>query len=726
METAEKDKTNIRYHHVRVPMVTQMEYVECGAASLCMILAYYGKYVPLEKVRKDCNVSRDGSKASLILTAAEQYGLKADGYRYSVESCMTKVHYPAIIHWNMSHFVVLRGFGKGKAYLNDPALGEITVSMDVFDKSFTGIVLEFSPTDEFVRDGIRPGVWNVVKDFLKGEKKGIAYVLLTALVVSMIGVLVPAFQKVYIDEILDDYQVWKEAFFVIIFILGFAELTADTLNQIYSYRIRGMFGIHLNMSFFRHLLKLPMDFFMQRSPGEIIGRLALNSTVTQTMFDKVAPVAVQLLMAVIYFLVMLRSNVLLAFISLLLIVTNILVTRIASDYTVRYMQQRMSSSMQMDAVMVSGIDMIETIKSSGVAAGYFSRWASWQASVNMGKTRENTTLSKLNGFSLMIRDLTSAIILTFCAYLIMNGYITTGVLLAFQTLVVKLAEPTQNIADTLKNVKELSTSVAKIEDVMHYEQETLFKEENIPEDTEVSLLTGDVELKDITFGYSRAVPPLFENLNLKIKAGESVAFVGSSGSGKSTIARLLTGLLRIWDGEVCYDGKPIADICAPVFYGSVAMVSQDSIIYNDSIRNNISMWDRTVGDGDIKASAEAAAINVDVHNMPRGYDHVVASGGSDLSGGQRQRIAIARALAKNPTVLILDEATSALDAMTEHHVIEEIKKRKITTVIVAHRLSTVRSCNRIIVLKNGHIAEEGTHDELIARKGEYYRLVSQA
>ena len=366
--------------------------------------------------------------------------------------------------------------------------------------------------------------------------------------------------------------------------------------------------------------------------------------------------------------------------------------------------------------------MIETIKSSGVAAGYFSRWASWQASVNMSKTKENTTLSRLTGFSLMIQDLTSAIILTFCAFLIMNGHITTGVLLAFQTLVVKLAEPTKNISDTMKNVKELTTSVNKIEDIMQYGQEEVFKEEELSEDQITKPLTGDIELKDLTFGYSKAVPPLFQHLDLHIKAGESIAFVGSSGSGKSTISKLLMGLLSPWDGEVSYDGRALSEIEEPLFHGSVSMVSQESTIFNDTVRNNISMWDRTVTDGDVTGSAEAAAIHTDILNMQRGYEHVVAS---DLSGGQKQRIAIARALAKDPKILILDEATSALDAMTEHSVMEEIKKKKITTVIVAHRLSTVRGCDRIVVLKNGKIVETGTHDELMEKNGEYHKLVSQ-
>ncbi len=704
----------------------QMEYVECGAASLCMILAYYGKYVPLEQVRKECNISRDGSKASLILTAAEHYGMKADGYRYSVESCMTKVNYPAIIHWNMSHFVVLRGFGKDKAYLNDPALGEITVSMEEFNQSFTGIVLQFEPGEEFKRDGLRPSVARAVLSWMGQSRQGTVFILLTALVIAIVGVFVPLFQRVFLDIILNNSQIWEQSFYIFIFCLALIELTADTLSQVYNYRIRGVFGIRLNMDFFRHLLRLPIDFYMQRSPGELIGRLSLGTSITQTLFDKVVPMIVQMLMAVLYFLVMIQISPVLAVAVTILLLINIAVSNIASKYTVRFMQQRMNASMQMDAVMVSGIDMVETIKSSGVAGGYFSRWASWQASVNAGKTMENRTNSYLLGVSQFIQDLTSAIILTFCAFFIVNGHFTVGALLAFQTLATKLAEPSKNIAETLKGAKELSTSINKIEDVIHFEPEAVFKEESLPEleMDGITLLSGEIEFRSLTFGYSRSVPPLFENMNLTIRPGESIAFVGSSGSGKSTAAKLLAGLLTPWEGEVLYDGKPLREISDPVFHASVAMVNQDSAIFEDSVRNNIVMWDRTIDGEEVTKAAKNAAIHADVLMMSEEYDHMLSSGGRNLSGGQKQRIGIARALAKKPEILILDEATSALDAMTEHSIMENIKRQGMTTVIVAHRLSTVRGCDRIVVLDHGKIVETGTHEDLIEKKGAYYKLVS--
>ncbi|WP_051204876.1 ATP-binding cassette domain-containing protein [Butyrivibrio sp. VCD2006] len=722
---AEDKSKKLHYHHIKVPVVLQMEYVECGAASLCMILAYYGKYVPLEQVRKDCNVSRDGSKASLILAAAEHYGLQGDGYRYSVESCMTKVKMPAIIHWNMSHFVVLRGFGKNKAYLNDPGRGEITVSMEEFNRSFTGIVLEFSPTEKFEKGGKRPGVLASLLSWMKQSKDGVAFVLLNALIIAMIGLLVPAFQRMFLDDQLDGYhRTGGLLIYLLIFGAGFMELAADSLKELYNYKIKGRFGVRANMAFFKHLLELPMDFFMQRSPGELIGRLTLNSTITQSLFDKLVPVLVQMLMAVLYFLAMMKSNIGLAILATFLVLLNIFVTRFASASTVRYMQQRLNSSMQMDAVMVSGIDMIETIKTSGVAGGYFARWASWQAKVNTGKTKENLTASILVGFSLFIQDLTGALILMFCALLIMKGYMTVGVLLAFQTLATKLAEPAKNISETIKSTKELTTSINKLEDVIRYEKEDTFKEKFILDGEEQIILSGDIEIKNLTFGYSKAVDPLFENLNISIKKGESIAFVGSSGSGKSTMAKLLTGLVHPWSGEILFDGTPINDIDSAVYHASVAMVNQECAIFHDSIRNNISLWDRTIMDGEITDAAEEAAIHHDILNMSGGYEHRVSSGGINLSGGQRQRISIARALALNPSILILDEATSALDAMTEHHVMKSIQSRKITTIIVAHRLSTVRSCDRIIVFDHGKIVEAGTHEELLDKKGKYYELVS--
>ena len=727
----------MKYQHVKVPVVMQMEYVECGAAALCMILAYYGKYVPLEQVRKDCNVSRDGSRASLILTAAEQYGLMADGYRYSVESCMTKVHFPAIIHWNMNHFVVLRGFGKDKAYLNDPARGEITVSMEEFRKSFTGIVLEFSPAEAFQKSGVKPRSGRTLAGWMRMTRRGVFFLAMNALIIAMIGIFIPVFQKVFLDGVLNQSQIWERRFYLLFFGLGLLELLADILNQVYTYRIRGSLGIRLTMHFFRHLLSLPIDFYEQRSPGELIGRLSLIGTVTQNLFDKLVPVAVQVITAVFCFVVLADSQPVLACLSLLLTFINIAANQLASVCTNRYMQQRLNSSMQMDAAMVSGLDMIETVKSSGAQGSIFAEWAASQAAVNEGKTKENTVQALFSGFPLFIQDLTSAVILAISAYLIMSGSMTVGMLLSFQTLAARFAEPVGNIADTIKSTKEMSISVNKIEDVVHYEPQKLLRddlppaamtteEEMLTDHAEDAPLSGDIELKNITFGYSRALPPLFENLNLKVRKGERIAIVGSSGSGKSTIARLLTGLQEPWEGQVLLDGRGIETISAPQFHASVAIVNQDSRIFQDSIRSNISMWDRTVSDIDLLKAAEEASIHTDIQNMPGGYLHETASGGRDLSGGQKQRIAIARALAANPKILIMDEATSALDAITEHKVMEEIRKKDMTLIMIAHRLSTVRSCDRIVVLDQGKIVETGTPEELTERKGAYCRLVSMA
>ena len=714
----------MKYSHVKVPLIMQMEYVECGAASLAMILAYYGKYVPLEQVRRDCGVSRDGSRASNIVSAAENYGMTAQGYRWSVESVMEKAHFPCIIHWNMAHFVVLRGFGRNKAYLNDPGRGEITVSMEEFNRSFTGIVLEFSPGENFVRDGKAPTVVGYLRERARQYRSGLLFLALDALAVSLTGLMIPVFQRIFTDMILEGRQGWQGQFFLLLLLLGAVELVADILREMYIYRIQGDMSIRTNTAFFAHLLRLPIEFYQQRSAGDLISRLTMNSTIAELLVRRITPTAIQLVMVVIYFAALLALNLHAAFLGGFALCVNVFAAWFLARFTLQSQQQRMNSKMRMDAIMISGIDMIETIKSSGVANGYFARWASQQAEVNEGKTRENDVSVYLTGLSVFLLDLTNALVLAVAAWSIIHGRTTVGLILVLQTLIQKLTAPAQELAQVSRNTRELASSIQKVEDVRCYEEDKAFPLSAMEADTTLAPLQGGVEFRHVTFGYTHLGPPLLDDFSFKIEPGQRVAFVGASGSGKSTVAKLMTGAVLPWSGEVLYDGVDRFKLPKSLFADSVAVVSQESTLFEATARNNICLWDSRIPGPEISRAAREACIEEDILMHSGGYDYLVRSGGKNFSGGQRQRITIARALVRNPKVLILDEATSALDAVTEHRIMENIKARGITTIIVAHRLSTVRDCDRIIVLSGGKIVEQGTHDELMRQQGSYYTLVS--
>ena len=714
----------MKYSHVKVPLIMQMEYVECGAASLAMILAYHGKYVPLEQVRRDCGVSRDGSKASNLMTAAENYGLVAEGYRWSVESVMTKAHIPCIIHWNMAHFVVLRGFGKNKAYLNDPGLGEITVSMEEFNRSFTGIVLEFRPGENFVRDGKMPTVGGYLRAKAAQYRSGLVFLALDALAVALIGLMTPVYQRIFTDVMLNSKQEWEKQFFLTLLLLGVLELVSDILRETHIYRIQGNMAMRSNTGFFRHLLNLPTEFYQQRSVGDLISRLTMNSTIAELLVRKITPVAIQLVMVLIYFGALFSLSPMAAFLGAFALAGNILTTWFLARFTLQSQQRRMNSQMRMDAAMISGIDMIETIKSSGVANGYFSRWAGQQADVNAGRTRENSITVWMTGLATFMLDLTNALVLSVAAWSIIHGYTTVGLILVLQTLIQKLTAPAQDLSQVSKNTRELATSIQKVEDVMNYAEDEAFPVRTLPEEEEIQPLDGGIAFEHVTFGYSRVTPPLLDDFSFAVQPGQRIAVVGASGSGKSTVAKLLTGTVLPWSGEVLFDGRLRASIPKTQFTDAVAIVSQESTLFEDTVSNNIRMWDTKLSSTAVVQAAREACIHDDILMLPGGYDYVVRSGGRNFSGGQCQRITIARALARNPKVLILDEATSALDAKTEHVIMENIKARKLTAVIVAHRLSTVRDCDCILVLDNGKIAEQGTHDELMKLRGKYYTLVS--
>ena len=706
-------------------MLMQMEALECGAASLTMILAYYDKWIPLERVRADCGFSRDGSNAKSVLKAARSYGLIAKGYRYEPEDLKKNGKFPCIIHWNFNHFLVLCGFRGNKAVLNDPAKGTYSVSMETFDKSFTGICLMFEPGENFEPGGKPKSVIDFAKKRLKGAGAAVAFVVATTVISSLIGIINPAFSRIFLDRLLTGQNPeWFLPFIISLSVLSAVQIVVALIQALWSSRIDGRMTVTGSASFLWKVLRMPMEFFSQRMAGDIQQRQGANASIAGSLVNTFAPLVLDAFMMVFYLVVMIRYSWILTLIGIASIFVNLLISNLISKKRINITRVQMRDAGKLAGATVAGVEMIETIKASGAENGYFEKWAGYQASVNTQKVkfaRLNQYLGLLPSF---VSTVTGTAVLILGVYLTMQGKFTVGMIMAFQGFLGSFTAPATTLISAGQTLQEMRTEMERVEDVMQYPTDVEFAEKNEENDAEYDKLSGLVEMKNVTFGYSRLSEPLIENFNLTLKPGSRVAFVGSSGCGKSTLSKLISGLYKPWSGEILFDGKPMNEIDRSVFTGSLAVVDQDIILFEDTIANNIKMWDNSIEDFEMIMAARDARLHEDIMQREGGYNYKITEGGKDFSGGQRQRMEIARVLAQDPTIIILDEATSALDAKTEFEVVNAIKDRGITCIVVAHRLSTIRDCDEIIVMDHGKVVERGTHDELYARGGVYTQLVS--
>ena len=709
----------------KVPVVMQMEALECGAACLAMVLAYYGKWMPLEQVRVDCGVSRDGSKAGNVMKAARSYGLEAKGYRMGLEAVKGISAFPCIIHWNLNHFVVLCGFRGNHACINDPARGSVKVTMDEFDKAFTGIVMVFAPTENFEPDGKRTSTLAFARKRLSGAGAAMVFVMLTSIIGYVFTLLNPAFSRFFMDRLLTgENSELLTPFIALVAAVSLLQVFVAAIRAVYSLKINGKMAVVGSGSFMWKVLKMPMEFFSQRMAGDLLTRHKANETIAEQLVNTLTPLALSAVMMVFYLVVMLRYSPLLTLVGLVSILINIVMSRVISEKRVNITRVQTRDAGKLMSATVSGIRMVETIKASGAENGYFQRWAGYQASVN----EQNTKYTRLNQYlgiiPAFITTLANALVLVLGIWLCMRGEFTLGMVTAFQSFLASFLSPAMTLVTAGQTLQEMRTQMERVQDVMEYPEDPYFSDAPVSEDEDYDKLTGAVELRNVTFGYSKLDPPLIENFSLNLKPGGRVALVGASGCGKSTISKLISGLYQPWSGEILFDGKPISEIDRAVFTGSVAVVDQDIILFNDTIANNIKMWDDSIEDFEVILAARDAQIHDDIIARPGGYQGKITEGGRDLSGGQRQRLEIARVLAQDPHIVIMDEATSALDARTEYEVTNAVKERGVTCIIIAHRLSTIRDCDEIIVLDHGKVVERGTHEELFKKGGYYTELIT--
>ena len=716
-----------RKRRVRVPTVLQMEAVECGAAALAMVLACFGRFVPLEELRVACGVSRDGSKASNLLKGARRYGLVARGFRRE-PAALADLPLPMVVHWNFNHFVVLEGFRGDRVFLNDPAAGPRVVSCREFDEAFTGVALTFEPARDFERGGVRQRLPAALRSRLARSYPALGYVVGAGLLLVVPGLVVPAFSRVFVDDVLvrraaDLVKPLFLAMGVTVAVLG----VLTWLQHRHLLRLETRFAVTTSSRFLWHVLHLPMRFFTQRFAGDVGSRVAINDRIAHLLSGELATSFVSTCMAVFYAGFMWRYDPVLSIVALSTAGLNAAALKYFSAKRAHLNQQFLHDQGRLIGTAMAGLQGIETLKAMGAESDFFARWSGYQAKAVGTEQRLKAQAEILSAVPRLLTPVSTALILGIGGMRVMDGTVSMGMLVAFQALMAGFITPVNRMVDLGSTLQEVKGDLARLDDVLSAPADPAATFGEDADSTSFpARLSGYLELRDVTFGYSPVDPPLIENFSLSLRPGSRVALVGGSGCGKSTIARLVCGLYEPWSGEVLFDGRPRRNLPRRLTTTSFSVVDQEVFLFEGSVCDNLTLWDATIEEADMVRAASDACIHDEISARPGHYHGIVEEGGRNFSGGQRQRLEIARALVTNPALLVLDEATSALDPTTEALIDDNLRRRGCTCLIVAHRLSTIRDCDEIVVLDRGRVVQRGTHDEMKAVAGPYSRLVAGA
>ncbi|MEP7308981.1 MAG: NHLP family bacteriocin export ABC transporter peptidase/permease/ATPase subunit [Acidobacteriota bacterium] len=709
---------------VVTPTMLQLEAVESGAAALGMVLGSLGRFVTLEELRLECGVSRDGSKAENLVRAARKYGLEGTIVRCEPDD-LRGLAFPVILFWNFNHFVVLEGFKRETAYLNDPATGSRLATTAELDASFTGLAITFTVTPAFQRGGSPPRLLPALRRRLRGSETALLFAVLTGVALVIPGLAIPTFTRIFVDEVLvNQLNDWLRPL-----LLGMAITTAlrallTWLQERCLLRLKAKMAISTSGIYFSHVLRLPIAFFTQRWPGEIGTRVQINDDVAAVLSGDAARTCISLITVLFYAAVMLSYDPLMTAMTVGLAAVNVVALRLVSERRSESNEKAVRAGGQVDGASMGGLQMMESLKGTGTEDEFFGSWCGRYVKWLNAENELSVYTVYLMAVPPLLSTLNTVAILLIGGMRVMDGRLTIGMLVAFQSLSESFMEPVTELTDLGSTLQNVRGDIARLDDALRYPSDP-----QVPTittalaPTRVVRLKGHVELRDVTFGYSRVDPPLIEGLSLTIHPGSRVALVGGSGSGKSTVARLVCGLYEPWSGDVLFDGRPRRETAPAVLNNSIGVVDQEIFLFAGPLRSNLTLWDTTTPEASLVRAAKDARVHEDIVLRSGGYDTLLEEGGQNFSGGQRQRLEIARALVNDPSILVLDEATSALDAHTEKIIDDHLRRRGCSCLIVAHRLSAIRDADEIVVLDRGRVVERGTHEQLIASDGHYAQLI---